>query len=567
VRYFDQGSSLPTTPTISPSRPTNATAWRWGTRAVSPVLGRAPSRLDYWPGVLRLGLEVCTGGAALALGWLWGHGHRVGVERTVLAAALVGAFALGWWAVGVLLSWRHDHEVVRPVHAALHTLVGRHELERPAAYLTVPRDYAEPGGRPVVVRLHPGWRDAGVDHAEGTGGERHAVESVLRSKLAGELSFDWHPHGRRPHLAVRPSPPPPALVSFADPAVRPMVSRLPHDVVLLGLGSGGVPASVRLNTEVPHLAISAATGAGKTTLLTSIGAQLAHKGWQVVVLDVKRLGYPCFEGVPGVRVLRDDAMVHAELLELSAEIDRRTHGAEGPHIAVLFDELNLTIAQLQLYWSEQHGTRSRSPAVFALHRALLMGRQLGVCMVVASQSLTVRALGGDPAVREQFTARVIGGFHTRQLWDMVCGDIARPPVVDVAGRLYVVTNGRARTVQGLLMTDDDARGWAVSGEAPPHPTVTDETPGDPTGDTVTRPRLELVSEPEGERVTLAEAARRSVVPMSAEALRQAKSRALRRGEPFPQTRREGTTETIAADELRAWYDARLSDARAEGDES
>lgn len=533
--------------------------WRRGTRVTSPVAGRPPTWWHWLSGIERLAIESAAGAGALGVLWLYTHGHRAAVVRGVLATAAVLVAASGWWTAGRVLTWRHRRHVVAPLAAALHRTVGRHEHEPAHRYIDLPADYAEPGARAVTIRLPQTW--GGSDH------ERRPVEDVVRARLGlSDLTFSWSVAGRRPHVTVTPRHHPPDRVLFATPEVRHLVEAAPESAPLIGLAAGGRTVAVDLDAESPHVLVSASTGGGKSVILRAITAQLLHDGAAAVVIDLKRHSHRWCRGIPGVAYLRDIEAIHSALVALGAEGERRNRVVDehqgdddpdvGPRLVVVVEESNATIARLKRWWERNRdkGDPRTSPAIDALSDVLFMGRAVKMHVLLVAQSATANALGG-PEVREQFAVRILARY-SRNAWMMLAPEVTpAPPSTRHVGRAQVVLGGAATATQVVFMTDAEARAWALAGAQ----AVTESQPwqnlghqGDP-GVTVTdRPRLSVVPDVEGdepERFTLAEAARVELVPLSYDALRQAKSR----DPEFPGGRRHGRSDTYTADQLVSWY--------------
>jgi hypothetical protein len=145
------------------------------------------------------------------------------------------------------------------------------------------------------------------------------------------------------------------------------------------------------------------------------------------------------------------------------------------------------------------------------------------------------------------------------------------------GRAQVVLGGVAHETQVAFLTDSEARGWATAGtvaEAPDlggvgvtsrgHTGPLTSADGAPVSRDVT-PVLTLVKDehpappmpsapPQAARYSLAAAAREGVVPMSADALRQAK----RRDPEFP----AGEGGKWTAEELQRWHRNRPTSAES-----
>ena len=108
-----------------------------------------------------------------------------------------------------------------------------------------------------------------------------------------------------------------------DATVRELVERAKPSAPLIGLAVGDRPVAFDLDTEAPHLLLSAGTGGAKSSTIRTIAAQLMHHGAICWVIDLKRHSQPWLRGLPGVRYIRDAEDIHNAFIELAAEGERR----------------------------------------------------------------------------------------------------------------------------------------------------------------------------------------------------------------------------------------------------
>ncbi|MFJ8663461.1 hypothetical protein [Streptomyces sp. NPDC093795] len=260
--------------------------------------------------------------------------------------------------------------------------------------------------------------------------------------------------------------------------------------------------SVDRDHDSPHALISAGTGGGKSTILRTIACQFSHNGAQAHILDFKRISHTWARGIPGVNYCRDIAEIHDALIELGAEGHRRIRLAEqlgddvlaaepdrvGPHMVILLEEINATMAQLRRYWEEIRSSDDpkTSPAIDALPEILFMGRQVRLHILLVAQSATARALGG-PEMRENFSTRILVRY-TLNAWKVLVPEVhAAPKPTRHPGRVQVVLGGTARETQVLNLSEAEAeaeaeaRAWAMAGTPGNHHPLTLHKPGT-TGD-------------------------------------------------------------------------------------
>ena len=169
----------------------------------------------------------------------------------VLVAALTAALGLGGWRGWVAgCRWRHHRTYVQPLHRRLAREIGVPATARPATYLEIPEHR-----RTAVVHL-PEDFDPAPKALE-------AVQRHVTQTLALEApDVKTHLAGRDRHVTFTQSKPPPARVSFAD--LRQAVAATGPDDLVIGTGKKDTTVDVSLNTDSPHVGISAGSGAGNS---------------------------------------------------------------------------------------------------------------------------------------------------------------------------------------------------------------------------------------------------------------------------------------------------------------
>ena len=563
----------------------------WVTRGTRPATGQ--TRLTGWACLSRAERAavrlVVTGGAGLGE---WGHQvHPQATDHvlagTAAAAAITAAGATGRGA----LNWRHRRNWVRPLHLVLEKPLGLPDGVRPQSYLRIPRDYYNRADVGRIV-LPPEW-----------GGEnRAAVASLVKEKLGlSDVSVTFHMKGRAPYAEIRQTPRPRGKVMFADADVRQLVADAAESAPLIGLGPQDTVVRIDLDSESPHVLVSASTGGGKSVITRTMVSQILHNGGTAAVLDFKRHSHKWCRGLPSVDYCRDIADIHDALVALGEEGHRRNIAVDewegegeapvGPRRAIILEEANATISKLKRWWAANRDKEDpkESPAIDALREILFMGRAVKMHVFLVAQSATANALGG-PEVRECFAVRILSRY-TRNAWNMLVPEVQPVPRSSRhVGRAQVVLGGTAHETQVAFFTDSEAREWASSGAV----SVVADGGGQEHGQGVTSrghaapvtsadasdasrdvtPRLTLVKggpdavavppmptvPPQVRRYTLAEASREEIVPMKADALRAAKKRDSEKGE-FP----EGVDGKYTAEELQRWYRNRPNTKTAAGE--
>jgi len=583
-------------------RRTDAGWVKRGTRPLAP--GGRVSRWTLMPRAQRASARLAATASLAALGW--GElEHPHGTEQAVTGVAVAAATGATGAAVRGALLWRHRREWVKPLHVALEKPLGLPEGTVPGSYLHIPRDYP--------TRTDVGTIDLPPDYTGHAGTAESVISGIIKTKLGlSDVSVSYKLAGRKPHLVITQTPRPPAKVMFAAPETRALVEKAAESAPLIGLGPMSRVVSVDMDSESPHILVSASTGGGKSVITRAMTTQVLHRGGQAVVLDFKLHSHKWAQGLPSVDYRKRVHEIHDALVELGEEghrrneiVDRWSEAGDpdvGPRKVILLEEANATISKLKRHWAAVRNPKfdpKESPAIDALREILFMGRAVKMHVLLVAQSATAAALGG-PEVRECFSTRILARY-TRNAWMMLVPEVQPiPRSTRHVGRAQVVLGGVASETQVVFFSDAEARAWALSGtvvpldqdqdqaepltaaegvtsqgHSIPTPRVTsdDEESVYVTEPGVTRPVLTLVkggpdapavppmpkNPPTIPRYSLAAASREGIVPMTADALRQAK----RRDDSFP----AGIDGKFTADELTAWFDARKKAAEESDSES
>lgn len=471
------------------------------------------------------------------------------VETSVLATGAAATAYAGYKCMDWVLTFPHRWNWINPLHVALSGPLGIGDDVKPVKYIKIHRNYQK---REQVGRIDL--------PAEFTGTDLNTPTTIIKNKLGlTDVSLSYQLAGRKPHILIRQTPRPPSKVFFADQI--DLVKEALESAPLIGIGPKGAQISVDLDAESPHILVSASTGGGKSVVTRTMSSQMLHNGAQMAVLDFKRISHRWARDLPNVAYCRDIEEIHDALVALGEEGHRRNKIADdwdgpegeepvGPRTVILVEEANATIGKLKKYWMavRTKDDPKESPAIEGLREILFMGRAVKMNVLLVAQSATAAALGG-PEVRECFATRILSRY-TQNSWRMLVPEVHPiPRSTRHVGRAQVVLGGVAMETQVMFLSSEEASQWASSGVvAPPPVTSRDRTRTSLTREyavteavTVT-PELTLIK---GGRMSLAEAAREGVVPMKADALRQAK----RRDPNFP----EGEDGRWTAEELQTWY--------------
>lgn len=183
--------------------------------------------------------------------------------------------------------------------------------------------------------------------------------------LPAALTRLLHPH--RPQTAATPVAPP------ADTADLLTGNQPP----LLGLREDGTP--LRLGPERGHTLVVGGSGMGASTLLRSLGAQFAHRGVRVDILDVA-FEHPWAHQVDAVTCYQDSEAIHTYLFDLAARTGQSPAVLEpGPVRQVVLIESEPTAGELLRFRSHPG---PGGVALDALVRVLAAGRIHGIQVVM-----------------------------------------------------------------------------------------------------------------------------------------------------------------------------------------
>lgn len=366
-----------------------------------------------------------------------------------------------------------EREVVEPLAAAVSGVVDN--AFRPGEarrWISVPRDYAEPGGGAVEILL-PRSFTATTEQAQ------RRLLTVVRQKLGMlELEAHWQLKGNAPRLLVSAPPAPPKVAHYAAYREQLLRSTEPYRPVL-GVVSSGELLSAEMVDDSPHIAFSAGSGAGKSMMLRVFIAQALHWGWSVVVLDCKGESHEWAEGLPGVRYVRSVEGIHDMCVRIGEEVEIRKglskeERTRRPRVLVVREEWNMAAAMLAEYWSALRSTAEsdekrtmpvRSPALSAVMMLDFMGRAFGMFDALIAQRMSNRVFNGNTDIRENFMIRLLARY-TAQTWKMLVPHLKYMKRPAQLGRWVVVAGDEATYVQGILMSEDEARELATSGVRP-----------------------------------------------------------------------------------------------------
>jgi hypothetical protein len=252
------------------------------------------------------------------------------------------------------------------------------------------------------------------------------------------------------------------------------VAECSPSTVVLGVNALGMPVTVDLDAESPHLLISAPTGRGKSAIARSVGMQSLCHGDVGVVLDIKRHSHRWARDLePVVHYARDVQDIGGTLVNLGREVHRRNHIVEewdgpietapvGPRIVIIFEEMNATMAALKLMGKRLNdGDYS---ALQALMDVSFMGRAVRIHLISFAQMATWKASGGAEIVENYGTRILIG--HSVTTWRYLAADCGKPVTApEENGRGIVVQRGKAVETQLLWVPEQEATATVLASPA------------------------------------------------------------------------------------------------------
>jgi len=395
----------------------------------------------------------------------------------MVALDLVVVVVLAWMGVRLAVKvWRTRtvrREIIQPLQAAL-----QHRLSVPAhtpveQWLKVPLGYRKDPEKRVVIALPQGFDR----EAHGASVERLALD---RLRIA-EPVVSWYNYGPNPVVTIGARLAPPAKVTLAE--VMPAILAAKETDLVLGKGSGEKIVSVSYWLDSPHLALSAPSQSGKSTAIACLLAQQMRWGSFALIFDFRAESHTWAFNLPNAVVLTDLDRIHAGLLAMWAEVQRRQQLVKAaaraggprpvfPRVWVALEELNLTMPALRQFWADYRAAdpeRAKrlpkvSPAITTIANLSYAGRSVGFHGIFVAQRLTAAATG-DPtgAVRESLGIRYMIKPKDRT-WRMLADGAAMPKFGrDEKGRAHVVVDGHSEEVQGTYATEEELIALSTSG--------------------------------------------------------------------------------------------------------
>jgi hypothetical protein len=371
--------------------------------------------------------------------------------------------------------WLRD--VVQPLAMALADSLDNIYRPGDLDWIHVPRNYLEPGGGKVEVLLPTGFS-----------GSMAAKKLILEKTIANKLGmldpvFEWQVSGRKPRVLVSMPPAPPKVAHFRD--YRALLEQTEEFRPFLGVSAVprgedvGALVSAEMVSDSPHVALSAGSGAGKSMMSKAMIMQALRWGWGVIILDWKAESHTWAKGLPGVKYCVTEEAIHDTLVSIGEQVDiRKTNGMQGrANVLVVCEEWNMTAVLLAEYWSalrsmadqdERRTMPTRSPALRGFGSLVFAGRQFGLFCLLIAQRMSNRVFNGNTDLRENFQIRLLARYSA-QTWRMLIPEMKPIRKPKELGRWVVFAQDEVTHVQGILVTDDEAREYSTGGL--PNPTT------------------------------------------------------------------------------------------------
>lgn len=251
----------------------------------------------------------------------------------------------------------------------------------------------------------------------------------------------------------------PDIVRFEDLESLPVS----ESELLFGVDGNGENVTVDLDTDSPHIIVSAGSGAGKSVIARSLATQGLLKGYSVVFLDVKRISHMWARNLPNTHLAVTANDIGNALVSVAMEVHRRMQVIEespmgveadvGPRILLVFEEMNTAIDTLKAL-DKQLPPRGVYKAMDAFGDIMNLGRAAGVHVIGFAQYADAQTV--PTRWRESFGYRVLIR-HSSNAWNMLAWQVGYcPPASRHPGRGNVVVGDRAVPTQFLYLTEEEA---------------------------------------------------------------------------------------------------------------
>lgn len=287
---------------------------------------------------------------------------------------------------------------------------------------------------------------------------RHRIERVVSTMLPGRWRAHWDLELDSVRFELRPAMPqvmphPPVDVDESN------LFRIP-----LGVDEDGESVLWDLRSMSPHLMIVGKTGSGKTVVINGVVMEIAARGWQVWIIDPKRIEFLGLRGYPNVQVIATTVPDQvAVVYQAWQEMERRYALIEAGEaveadlepLLVVLDEYRDFYASVSEWYAgiKITGMPAQCPVFEKFSSIARKGRSARIHAVLGTQRPDAAFLTGE--MRDNFAARISLGPLSPQgammMWEAPHIGVAVPRI---AGRGTALdAHDRAVEVQAYWTPD------------------------------------------------------------------------------------------------------------------
>lgn len=304
-----------------------------------------------------------------------------------------------------------------------------------------------------------------VSHAMGTKAARPAVRAAIEQTLTALLPGRWRAHWKLTEdfvrFEVRPMIPT-AVARSTAPVKVSELTRIP-----LAVDEDGNDVVWNLKGSGPHLLVSGKTGTGKTVAINGVVLECARRGWQVWIVDPKRIEFMGLRSWPNVQIVATTVVDQIAVIHQAHEtMERRyrqiEHGSDESDfepLVLVLDEYRNFHRQVMAWWAsiKVRGMPSRPPVFDEVAAIAEKGRSGRVHLVLGTQRPDADFLTGS--MRDNFDSRLALGRLSPQgaqmMWESPYLGVSTPR--NIAGRgTGIAADERVEEVQ-VLWTPDPRR--------------------------------------------------------------------------------------------------------------
>ncbi len=381
---------------------------------------------------------------------------------------------------------------------------------------------------------------------KGDSREQAKANELWQGRVGFELTPQWNLADARPHVNFIRARSLPDIVYLEEYA--PYLAKLPPWQIGLGLDDMGELVCLDWKTENPHHLTVAGSRIGKTELNRSKVAQVTRKGGLVAGADCKRISFQGLEGIPGFELQNNPRNIRGmwelvrrsyDVMEARAEERENNPTAEFDPYLLCIEELGQYSSMTDDWWEElefedprdagslffKRRNNRKTPRVWRYIKSMCFeGAEFEMHVDISGQDGDHQYLKG---VKPVLGLRLLGGYQDNQ-WINCVGTRPVPQAPDIKGRFCLV-NGRKQTwfqaFVGHLDKLESAAIWRdyaradrrMDGTVPvsgPFSATSNGTisAGQHVGGVSHGKPVNLVTDPRGVLVSLADAVKQGIVP-------------------------------------------------------